>query len=62
MVEVNNMKSNRIVRDYRDDEILRNAYHDFISEVFPSISFKKWYSGGFWTENYIPFSIIESVL
>lgn len=55
------MKSNnKIIENYRNNEIMRNEFHNFISKVFPSISFKEWYSKGFWTENYIPFSIIES--
>ena len=55
------MKSNlQIVKNYRDNENLRNAYHDFIANVFPSISFREWYSKGFWPENFIPFSILES--
>lgn len=48
-----------IVSNYRNDDILRGKFHDFISEVFPSINFKEWYDKGFWTENYIPYSIIE---
>lgn len=50
----------KIIENYRANEIVRNEFHHFISKVFPSISFKEWYSKGFWTENYIPFSIIKS--
>ncbi|MCK5086595.1 MAG: GNAT family N-acetyltransferase [Melioribacteraceae bacterium] len=54
------MSNNRIIENYRDDENLRNEFHNFISKVFPSISFKVWYSKGFWSDKHIPFSIIES--
>ena len=50
----------KIIENYRDDETLKNEFHIFISKVFPSISFRKWESEGFWIGNYIPFSIIES--
>ena len=50
----------RIVKNYRDTESLRNAYYNFISNVFPSIRFQEWYLQGFWTDNYVPFSIFES--
>ncbi len=39
--------NNKIIENYRDNEILRNEFHNSISEVFPSISFKEWYSKGF---------------
>jgi len=54
------MKSNRIIENYRDNEIMRNEFHSFISHVFPSISFKEWFARRCWTENYIPFSIMDS--
>ncbi|NQU66653.1 MAG: GNAT family N-acetyltransferase [Candidatus Marinimicrobia bacterium] len=51
---------NKIIIVDRDNEILINEFHKYISIVFPSISFEDWYSKGFWTENYIPFSILDS--
>jgi GNAT superfamily N-acetyltransferase len=54
------MKENNIIEDYANDKNLINEFHNFISEVFPSISFKDWYLKGFWQKNYIPYSIIES--
>ena len=49
-----------ITENYSSDKKLRNYYNDFISKVFPGISFKDWHKLGFWTKDYIPFSIIES--
>ena len=46
--------NNKIIGNYRANENVRNEFHHFISKVFPGISFKEWYSKGFWTENYIP--------
>ena len=54
------MKENNILENYAADKYLINEYHIFISKVFPSISFKDWYSKGFWASNFIPYSIIDS--
>ena len=51
---------NKIIDNYRNNDELRNKYYRFISEVFPGLSFEDWYAKGFWTDNYIPFSIIKS--
>jgi ribosomal protein S18 acetylase RimI-like enzyme len=52
--------TNHIICNYRDNDLHRNYFFQFISKVFPSISFVEWYEKRFWTENYIPFSIIDS--
>ena len=49
-----------IVENYRDNEILRNEFHTFISKIFSGISFVEWHLKGFWTESYLPCSILES--
>jgi GNAT superfamily N-acetyltransferase len=49
-----------IFENYRNDPNLINKYFDFIGQVFQGISFNQWYKKGFWTEQYIPFSIMES--
>ena len=54
-------KMNRpdIIENYRDNELLRNEYYNFISKIFPSADFKEWYSKGFWTDKFNPISIIK---
>ena len=54
------MLNNKMIENYRDNEILRNEFHNFISIVFPGISFREWESKGFWTKQYIPLSILQS--
>ena len=55
------MKSEfEITENHRSSDSLRNAYHEFISLVFPGLSFEDWYAKGFWTDKYKPFSIIKS--
>jgi len=48
-----------ISENYRDNELLRNEYYNFISKIFPSADFKEWYSKGFWTDKFNPISIIK---
>jgi N-acetylglutamate synthase-like GNAT family acetyltransferase len=50
----------QIVENYRDDSILRNEFHNFVSKVFPSANFKEWYKKGFWTDSFRQFSIVNS--
>ena len=52
--------SYKLVKDYRNNINLVNKYHVFISKIFPSISFKEWQNKGFWTNKYIPFSIVKN--
>jgi hypothetical protein len=55
------MKENdKIIPLDRGNKNQRSKFHKYISIVFPGISFKEWYSKGFWTEKYLPFSIYES--
>lgn len=49
-----------IVSNYRDNAELRNLYFQFIETVFPSVSHKSWYEQGWWTNDYMPYSIIEN--
>ena len=42
----------KISENFRDDVLLRNAFHDFVSQVFPSADFKQWYAKGFWSDDF----------
>jgi hypothetical protein len=44
---------------YRDDSDLRNKFFQFIQAVFPHADFKAWYDAGYWSDHYIPHSIIK---
>ncbi len=50
----------QLVKNFREDKFYREEYFGFIRKIFPSISFNEWHAKGFWTENYIPFSLIDS--
>ncbi len=55
-----NSLSLRLLDNYQNDDSFRFAYQGFISEVFPGIDIEEWYQRGFWTEDYIPFSLVDS--
>ena len=48
-----------IIENYRDNELFRNEYFNFISKIFPDADFKEWYSKGFWKDEYNPVSVIK---
>ncbi|HDS01375.1 MAG TPA: GNAT family N-acetyltransferase [candidate division Zixibacteria bacterium] len=52
------MNNYRIHKNYRDDDILRNAFFDFIETVYPGLNFKIWFEKGFWRDEYDPHSIM----
>ena len=52
-------KNLQLISDYRNNESHRRLFFDFINEVFPGCDFLEWQKRGFWTESYIPFSILE---
>jgi len=55
----NKMNRPDIIENYRDNELLRNEYFNFISKIFPSADFREWHSKGFWRDEYNPVSIIK---
>lgn len=48
----------RLIENYRGTKNFVNNFFQFISVIFPSISFSDWYEKGFWTDKYIPFSLM----
>ena len=48
-----------IIENYRNDADLRTKYFQFTRTVFPSVGFEAWYEQGWWTKDYIPFSVVE---
>lgn len=53
------MYNYKIVENYRDIEDLRNEFFLFTKAVFPHYDFQKWYNKGFWTDEYIPHSLLR---
>lgn len=50
----------KIIEIDGNDTARKQAFHEFISVVFPGLNFREWEQNGFWTERYHPHSIIES--
>lgn len=49
----------RLIENYRGSKNYVNKYFQFISVIFPSISFSEWHEKGFWTDKYIPVSLLN---
>ena len=49
----------KIIENYRNDDKLRNNFFKFTEAVFQSYDFKIWHDKGFWTDEYVPHSIVK---
>jgi GNAT superfamily N-acetyltransferase len=53
------MKETYCIRKaYQDEAPLRASYNRLAGSVF-GLGFEDWYQGGYWKENYIPYSILD---
>ena len=50
----------KLVENYRDDKQLRNMFNEFTEKIFSGLNFEKWYKSGYWTNRYIPHSLIKN--
>ena len=48
----------RIIKHYREDAALRKSFNELAEATF-GLNFENWYSMGYWTENYFPYSVVE---
>lgn len=46
------------VKDYKNNETLRKSFFELAHNTF-GLNFENWYQKGFWSERYIPFSLVE---
>ena len=53
------MSNPAIYEDYRNNAVLRDKFYRFTETVFPGVNFFDWYQQGYWSDQYIPVSIIE---
>ena len=49
----------RLVSEIREDAALREAFFDFVPEVFGGLSFREWYARGCWPGTYRPRAIVD---
>ena len=52
-----NNKEYIYVKDYRDNDKLRESLNDLTEATF-QFNFKGWYASGYWRDKYIPYSIV----
>ncbi len=52
-------KEYNLIENYRQNENYLNEFYNFISIVFPGANFREWEEKGFWTDDYIPFSLMS---
>ncbi len=53
------MTAYRLIENYRDDHVLRNEYCRYSKTIFNGLEFATWYQRGFWTERYVPYSLMK---
>jgi len=51
------MKEYKVVKDYRDDGVLRKSFNKLAEKTF-GLHFEDWYQNGYWGEKYNPYSIV----
>ena len=47
-----------IIHGYQNNDALRKSFNDLAGKVFGGLNFEGWYQNGFWTDNYIPYSVV----
>ena len=47
----------KIISNYQKDKALRDSFNELSKKVF-GLDFENWYQSGFWTDKYIPYSIL----
>ena len=53
--------SQQVVRDFRENELLRHGFDALAQQVF-GISFEAWYRQGYWTDRYRPYLLVQDDL
>lgn len=47
-----------IIKNYRDNDLLRHSFNELAEKTF-DLDFEDWYQNGFWSDNYIPYSLVK---
>ncbi|AXG70947.1 acetyltransferase (GNAT) domain protein [Kordia sp. SMS9] len=57
LIEVNNTNY-RFVKDFKHNQEIRASFNELTQAVF-QFDLEKWYSNGYWNDNYIPYSLLH---
>lgn len=49
----------KIISNYQKDKALRDSFNELSKKIF-GLDFENWYQSGFWTDKYIPYSILAN--
>ncbi len=53
------MTKYKIIENYRDNDPYRESFFELTKKVFSGLDFKPWYEKGFWTNDYVPHSVVK---
>ena len=51
------MKKFELIKAYQDNSTLRHSFNKLAEQTF-GIDFEDWYQNGFWSNNYVPYSML----
>lgn len=51
------MEEFRLIKGYQKDNKLRKSFNELAQKTF-GLSFEDWYQNGYWTDHYIPYSMV----
>ncbi len=49
----------KIHKFYRNNQLLRDSFNKLANEIY-DLDFEDWYQNGYWSDNYIPYSILDA--
>lgn len=49
----------KINKCYRDNDILRKSFNELANDTY-GLDFEDWYQNGYWKDNYIPYSVMDT--
>jgi GNAT superfamily N-acetyltransferase len=57
-IEINNITYGFAI-NFKHDQVLRASFNKLTEATF-GFNFEKWYQNGFWSDNYIPYSLLQN--
>jgi hypothetical protein len=48
----------RLVSNFKNDDKLRTSFNKLTENTF-GFNFEKWHEYGYWSDNYIPYSLVD---
>lgn len=48
----------KLIKAYQNNDVIRGSFNDLAQSVY-GLDFEDWYQNGYWSDNYIPYSILD---